>query len=632
MSPRSYVRRSAGLAAVCAIAAVSCSPAAPPPLITAPAVTATAVAEAPPPPELDLSPVAEPADLFGVLRFGAPIQDLLILRDLVPAHTPIGQILAPGPEGLADMTYGSLATEVDTGLPLDFVMLGDGSTFVASVVLRDLELAKVAGAADFDFRPADDGSIAVLPHRKAKHGGLIMSSKLACGIYPGGDPVRHHLVCAADKPALAGAAQYLARTIGATPTGPGIRFDVPATAMANILADRKPAADTMAEQADSATRLAASWTKAFNADVAGMGMELGATGGGVTLSVETRFRSMTSPLSVMALAAPGGPTPAIFWDVPKDADIALAMPGAPADTLRAALGPTFWTELADGFAEETSRDIADATTVEMRKLFLTGGPLVFAHGPAPARKVTIPAPRPPTDPVKRFVEARTAAGGWSLVGVPEPASRWTAGLHELVRLGKGPSKKKSAQVESTMRTHFDATELPVRATEKLPSGALHLLMHETPNPKYVADEKHHPPAEGPMDTHVFVGGTADATWISIARSEPLARAKLLEALAGGASGIRSRADLQPLQVAPVGGLGFTTLRGALALFADAETTDDLLHAATTQAKLSLLPSGAAEPILLRVATRTEGDPNIHVLHVAATFTLAGALDLIQYLQ
>lgn len=632
MSPRSFVRRSAGLAIACALGA-SCSSAPPPPPVASPPVTvaATAAPEADPEPAPDLAPVAEPAGLVGVLRVGNPIRDLVILRDLVPAHLPIGRVLAAGPEGLSSATFGALATEIDSGLPLDIALFGDGSTFVGSVVLRDLDLAKKAGAADFDFRAAADGSIAVVPRRKAKNATIIAQSELACGVYPGGTPLRQHLVCAPDKETLALAAPYLARTVGARPEAPGVRFDVPAAAMTTLLADRQSKAK--ADVDDSAgARLATSWMKAFTSDLGGLSVELAADQKGVSLSSDVTFRSTRSPLSLIALTAPGGPVPAMFWSVPKDADVALALPGAPAITLQKAMPGAFWSELTAAFAEDVEEGIAAATAVELRKLFLTGGPLVFAHGPAPAIVVKpgVPPRKPAADPAKRFVEVRDAFGGWALVGAPEPITRWTAGLHELVRLGNHPGKKSAS--DTTLRTHSTFREVPLRPADKLPAGTLHIVFHETPNAAYVRGAGGHAPLQAPIDTHLFVGGSADLTWMSVAPTEALARAKLQAALAGGEDTLAKRADLEPLRAAPVGGLGFATLKGAIHLFSDAESTDDVLSAATRSLLASQLPSGGADPIFLRVATRSDEATGGANLHVALTFSITAALDVIQYMQ
>lgn len=634
MSPRSIVRRSAGLAVVCAVVAASCTPV-PPPSAATPTIPVAATTAPPPPPEpeLDLSPVPEPDDLFGVLRVGAPVRDLLVLRDLVPAHTSVGQLLALGPEGITDLTFGSLATEIDTGLPLDVAFSGDGSTMVGSVVLRDLELAKKAGAADFDFRDAPDGSIAVVPRRRAKRGGLVAKSNLACTIYPGGEPVRHHLVCGSERDAVAKAGPYLARTQGRVPATPGVRFDVPEPAMATLLGERQSRAEARTEKEDSSgARLATSWTKALSTDVADLGVALSASGTGVLASADLRFRSTRSPLSLVALAAPGGPVPPMFWSVPKDADIAVSLPGASAEALRSGLGPTFWTEIADAMGEDLDRDLADASVAELRKLVLTGGPFVFAHGPPPPPKAGTAGTKPAADPVKRFVELRNAAGGWALVAAPEPVSLWTAGLHELVRLGKNPARRKTHKPYTTLRTRSTTSEIPLRATDNLPKGSLHLVMHEAPNPTYVVGDKGRPPAEAPFDTHIFVGGTAETTWIVVAPSEPLARAKLQQALAGGAEGIGALPEMEPFRATAVGGIGFATMRGIVALVSDHDSTDALTVAAAKQSRLALLPSGGNDRMLLRMATRADGDAGGQNLHLAAAFSLAGALDLIQYLQ
>ncbi|MFO0588264.1 MAG: hypothetical protein U0441_12020 [Polyangiaceae bacterium] len=619
----------------------------PPPKVEAPppkiAVAPTATEE-PAPPALDLSPAPEPEGLIGVIRIGAPYRDLLMLRDLLPAHTSIGKLLAPGPDTLASIVFGSLAPEVDLNANIDMALLRPDK-LVASVAIRDLGALQKAGAADFDFRAQPQGRFAVVPKKRGKHIGFL--GELACALHPGGDPVRYHLVCSPDPNDVAATAPYLARTVTASPMGPGVRLEA-ATSHADEKLAKFLTSPANTSKDTPFERTTEGWLTALAKDYAGSRVELQQSGGSYWLTAELRFRSVTSPLSTIALLAPGGTPPAQLWHVPKDADLALAIPGTTATEIQQRLGATFWSDLRAAAAEDARPEFADGTIAELKKLLFTGGPLVFAHGPG-----TVPPEdaKPNKDAKKAFTKTRETLGGWVLLAGPEPVTRWTDGIRALLKLDAEESKAKKAKKPAAKpdaaepgesdadksnlddptkrRVNSHWSEIALRATDKLPKGALHLLLHQVANPKYVP-KGDSTPLLAPVDTHVFIAGTDATTWALVSPNEALALSRLREALSG-VEGIGARADLTPLRMLPTSAPGFVTLRGLVDLFAEDDAASDQAdHIATLRAVKSL-PAAGTDPIFLSYATNRTGDQGA-TLTLSAQFPPTAAFDVVRFIQ
>jgi len=666
MNPRASVRRSVcGSAAlvIAAVAAASCSPPPPPPATPSVAVAPSAAPPVTSP--LDLGPVEQPESLSGVLRIGSPIRDLVMWRDLLPAHTPMGQLAALGPEGVADLALGSLGRHVDLEAPLDALFLkGQPSHIVVSLVLRDLAEARRSAAADFDIVALDDGSFDVRPRSTAKAAGLIAKMKLSCGIFPGGTPVVHHLICSAKPPGLEAGAPYLARNVARNPAAPGMHYAAPESAFRDAMAEAQQSLDEEADldkdPSDAAgRRLGRQWAAQLGSDFKTAAMDLTATPEGVALGVDVHFRSLRSPFSLAVLGTRSAAVPAVFWTLPADAGLALCLPGAAPDAMRAAIG-TMWTDFAETApTNEIPREAWRKVTDGVSQLLFTGGPLVVAHGTGTPRAVAAPAAAPhktpaasasapATDPAKRFREARTAAAGWVVFAMPEPSSKWTTGVRDIFKIVVARPKKPSVSgakgqpatsptkgpppAPKVRRSTGTDAEVPVRASEKLPAGTLHIVHRETPNPDFQPGPGTSSALEGPYEVHVFVSGTAENTWIAVSENEALARLKLHEAMTGDAGGIGSRADLSPLRTLSPGGIGFGSLAGVVALFSGGDTTGALERSRAKLASVAQLPSAGTTPMFLSLAPRASGDKGGATLRISAALSIAAAIDVIQWIQ
>lgn len=654
------MKHSTGLVVAAAVLATvtGCSPATP-----APDTPAVAVADGPaalPEATPGFEAVPAPAGLEGVLRVGAPIRELAAWRDLLPAHTPFGQLASLGAEAVAVGLLGSLGEQVDLSAPFDLVILEDEeerSPMVASVVLRDLGEARRAAAADFDFVPRQDGGMDVRPRKGAKATGIVATDDLACAVLRGGVPLADHLVCAANGKDLDAAGPYLARTVAGQPARDGLRFELAESVVRRRLSKGETAAGEQdASDAEAAGKLLGERLgQQVLDDFASAALEAGTTPSGVLLGADLHFRSLKSPFTAAFVGSRGQGVPATFWKVPADADLAIHFPGASRDAMRTAVG-SLWTDLGETIPDdEVPRQTWRDAMAKAGSLFLTGGPLLVAHGPpaaqAPVKAASpaaVKAARPAAaDPVKRHREARTAAAGWVLLAVPEPAERWTTGLREIVKIASQPTRPRSgsagrgsagagpsspsAPQKRPRRSHTTIEEVPVRPGEKLAAGALHVVNRNEPDPGYRPGPGEAEPLQAPYDNHVFVAGTPEHTWFCLSENEALARTKLREAMAAGAGGLAGRSELAPLQQASEGAAGFVTLRGLIALASDADTAGELAAAEAERTALAALPYAGLTPMFVSMAPAPAGG-NGATLRVGGALSIAAALDLIRWMQ
>lgn len=636
---RTLIRRFAA-PVICACLA-DCGPEALPPVPPPAAVTATATAVAAPA-EPVLESVPAPEKLAAVLRVGSPIREIAGWRNYLPAHTAFGQLVFLGAEPLAELVFGSLGEHVDVTAPLDVVALSGGEVLVASVVLRDLAEAERAARRDFLFTPRSDGTIDVTPRPGAAGAGLVGKEDLACAVLRGGEPLADHLVCALHREHIDVAGPYLARTVARSPAVDGLRLEIPESTfrigMNALDAMSKDDEDTLSPGEAAGRRTGERLARAFMDDFASAAVQAQASQARVALALDLGFRSRRSPFTVTLLGSRGQGLPPTFWSLPADSDVAMYFPGAPPDAMRAALGK-FWTEMGDALPEdEVPRDVWRKVSAKMSELFLTGGPLLVARGPAPppppSQASKAPAGR---DAAARHRAARLATAGWALFAAPEPVQRWATGLRELVELdGAGRPKvragagRPSTPGKKQRREHSSVAVVKILPSEKLPPGSLHFVEHNAPNKEYIQSSKGEPPLEAAYDRHFFVAGTADHMWLCISENEALARARILEAMGTGA-GIGGRPELEPLRSLPPGGAGFVTLRGLVALGEDADTASDLVEGEARRRALATLPHGGLAPIFLSVLSSDDGDDRAS-LRVGAGLPVAAALDVIRWIQ
>jgi hypothetical protein len=248
----------------------------------------------------------------------------------------------------------------------------------------------------------------------------------------------------------------------------------------------------------------------------------------------------------------------------------------------------------------------EASQAVLGRLFLTGGPWVFASGHRTDKaRVALDAyvDRGVSSEQARSV-ARAALQGWALAEVDEPPAKWIDGVKELIRLdGIRPTTAPTKQGPPDPE-HTTLSLAPVDKAFHLPAETMDLKASVTPARDWVEAQKKSGgkavPAI-PHTTHVFVVPDGNRTWFAIAEDPALAAAKVRVALRGSAAEtIRSRGELDMLRAAPAGAAGFIALDELQMLISGSTSDEDLRKARDALKALESLTAHGDAPVPIRV--------------------------------
>lgn len=621
---KSIFRAESAFASAFLFSIAACSP--PPPAETAPqpkpkqltiAGAVQAVTE-----ELPDSPaanVARPGVVIMTGRLGDPVNDLASLRQFVPAPSGFGKDILENPRGVVRIVFGALGGHIKLDRPIDIALFSPDARLspVFSFQLHDFPRTRQQLYSDFTFTKGADGGLEVTPKPGAAHAGVMAKANLSCGVYTSAIANAHHLICSENANAREMAGRYLAHVASRAPVRPGIHFDVHES-FVQMAANRERARLEKEAGSNSAydkgQRLGGSLVQHAFEDMNFMAMDFSADSGGVHAGFELGFKSARSPLSVGILGSgtSGSATPAEFFRIPSDADMGFYFPGA----ARAAMRPAaeeFWSELsAAAFDSGGVTDLWRQFIPKLSKIFLTGGPSIFAHGPA------MGGPTPGVgmnDTSEAFRLARVSAADWTMIGAFEPLDSWTAAMRNLLQKPTIFNKRSAAELarpneDRKIKTADSTEEVPIVPADGLPPGSMHIAITHVPNPSYRYGST--PPLDGPYAQHFYIGGSKTMTWIVFSDNATLARNKLAEVLKTSAPGLTARKDLTPLQSMPAAGVGFANIASFAAIDASRETLVGLGDERRA-ARFLNSDSGGTDPIIFSfVSTNSNGKSVLRV--------------------
>jgi hypothetical protein len=548
-----------------------------------------------------------PGIVMMTARLGDPVNDLALIRRYISPPDGFAKDLLENPRSVIRTLFGALGGQIKLDKPVDIVAFSPEAQMpaVLSFQLHDFPRTRKQLSSDFTFTKTKDGGLEVAPIPGAAHTGVMAKANVTCSVYSSAITDVYHLVCSEGVDGRALAGPYLAHTASRAPVRPGIRLDVHES-FVGMVAEREGARIEREASSGSAydkgQRLGSRLVKHAFEDMNGMAADFSADSGGVHAAFEIGFKSARSPLTVGILGsgASGVATPKEFFRIPSDADMAFYFPGATKAAMRGAAAP-FWVELASADLSGMAGDLWRQFIPKLTKTFLTGGPCLFAHGPAPAGT---PAPIA-NDNREQYRLMRIATAGWTLVGAFEPVDTWTASVRTLMQNPTIFTKRSATSISSVtddpkIKTIDSTEEVPVVAADGLPSGSMHIVSSHAPNPLYRAAEG--PRLDGPYAQHFFIGGSKGMTWIVISDNEKLAREKLAEVLKDSSPGLSSRRDLAPLRSMPAAGIGFANVH-SMASFDD--NRDTLRGLTLDQRVESMVTSDSAgtEPIFFSLVTK-----------------------------
>lgn len=575
-----------GLAAIGAasIATMACGPAPEP---AAPTTAATAVPPpAPPPPsapELDLSPVPEPADVIGVARWKSPTGSLSAIASC--AGMPPQILDAGAKSGVTEIVRRMLRDAVDTDAfasvvstdaPVDAVAVLDpspkkpGVLAAFSIGLTSLERAKQAAEAKAALVELVPGVWKL--GAKARRGPTCAIAASA-----GATPAR--LVCGDREKDLTALAPYLARTLPTRETlGPDLHAEVrfgPVEAryggmmrqglsqlpvLAQTYGLGEPKFDrALVDAASGIQQELVALTRDFDKLTIDVGLGAGAclTGSG---TLDLRGTSSWLGGTLVEQAGKAGPPPDIFWRAPKDSESVLFSRGG--DPARLTAIRKTLQALAEGALAKAQvgtpadrKAIADLLDVPLAKN--VASVQASGHG-------TPPPPGQKAKPQQVFDGLLDAMIGWSLVGVEDEATAHVKWLKDFVAAYNRAAVQARLKKELGDEAKFLPTVKAVTAPTKLGKGsfAIELAIKDIPLPDSMADGNN----KGKKATvravaHVLLMPDGKRTWFAIGvnRDELVKRLLSVKADAADAATIATRPGLEPLRTAKLTSGGFLTV-------------------------------------------------------------------------
>jgi hypothetical protein len=403
------------------------------------------------------------------------------------------------------------------------------------------------------------------------------------------------------------------------------------------LAEELGAGDSRGPQGD-AVRAGISDMIDFAKDMSVLSLDFQLGDPGATTTATVKLASANSQMAHMMTAHPerNGPAPALFWQLPGDADMAAFARGV--DDADMSKVMSIMMPVLTGVIDEAGIKDADRKAIDdaIAKLASGAGGVyasgVDADGVRKALAGAVAHMGQPDDAAT--LEARHVAAealvGWRVLERDEPAARSIAGLKDLAAAWSKPTvlaalraKHPDAAVPS-----FRSAPLPKGAT--LPAGSVHYVLElpapdslfPIPVPPPPPHTKAKPAAKAAprkgIAFHLIVAPDGQRTWAGIAGDETLAASRMLASMAASGNNLGSRADLASLKSASVGSAGFLTLRGMggmLALFA-MMLGDSPSEIASAYEESLQLPHQALSPIPFSF-TPVTGSPGALV----STFTI-----------
>jgi len=579
----------------CAPEAVS-EPKAPTPL-PAPAAT-------PPEPPLELGAVPAPPELQGDLRFAAPNRDIATLAQLIPGSNSLVEALRDGPGPLLENLIGaSLLAEVDLEQSLDIAI--EGRELVMSLAIRELGSARDRIR---DFAPQPKGRVV-----RFTYTGSARAPLMQCEAWPAAGAARHRLLCSYRPEMIERYGPYLTRTLARTPPKGAVSSSVSTLRMRQAVQDEL----NKASSGDAGEAAGRELFRELTNELDSLATDIRLEKSGVELGVELGLSGSKSLLAA-ALGSTNGTSalPAAFWQLPKSTDIAIYTRGAKLGAFDASAPKLLREMWKDVYSvrRPMTRASMDERVAATRRLFFTGGPLLFAYGhDRDAAQKALGASKEALE--KQPARARAALSGWSALRFDEPIEHWRRGLTELIALFQKTPQWENARDSGASAGGARPTTLRASETyrivaptpgDRLPKDAFRVKLVSKPNPAYQAGPGDPPALERPTETHFWFVPDSGATWLFVSNEEKTALS-IAHTVTGGAAEpkLGARSELRTLLAGEGALLGFVSLAGWVSLALDSETPDQLWAAKTTLDALASVPDGDT-PVLLRGTPRGSG--------------------------
>lgn len=540
-------------------------------------------------PAFDLSPVAEPTDIVGVLRWSNPaatLSSVATCAGLPPALAEAGaQGLSAGV--LSELVSPSIDTnQLAAVLALDapvhlIVALDDSSkrgnpVAAVSLGLTSLERARGALEAGATLTEVKPGMWKIGGKERASSSCFLAASA-------GSTPAR--LLCGDRDRDVTTLGPYLARTLptlapGARDIHGEVRFVPLSTKYGDMAKQQLGGLPILAQSQLSIGQ--PQFDRALTDATAAVQAELEALINdanravvdlqvdnqscvNLTAALELRGQSSWLAKTMADGANRAGPAPALYWRVPKDSHGAFfdhgydpAHYGGILKTLRAMLEG--WLE-----KEKIGKPADRKALADVLSLPINQAPSVSAHGYFDAPPAAAKAGKP--SPNQVFDSMMGGFVGWNLFGIEEAPDTYIKYLKNVVTAYNTPALRKRLP-----ELDIDPKDLPtvktVQAPKELGKTSLAVeiqITNELPSLDADAEPapsgKVKPKPKMTVTLHLFLMGEEKTTWIAFGhdKRELLRRLAMVKAGAPDAETLASRPGLEKLKTGKFVSGGFSTL-------------------------------------------------------------------------
>jgi hypothetical protein len=606
---------------------------------------------------VDLGPVPDPQGLLASGR----IAKLSASFDVVHGWSKLPM---PGAEQVTELlTSEAVGPLVDLDQPVDFAVTITGKfpkvdvLAAVSAAVKEPAKAKASLADRYKLVPGANGALLIQGLGRPTHSDsdeddddkpdhkTVGDPERSCELAPAFGSAPTRLVCAWSPKALTELAPWLTRT--ATRAAPSstadAHVDVRMEPIKGFIASGLQIPRTLIGLLDSMP-----WTTPlqstlddlihFGDDLGGLALDVRLTDPGASATATLKLGKTSSETAKLATAHPerDGPPPAIFWQLPGDADEAIFTRGiddADVASVTSVVQQVIESALRHSGAKDADiKDVVGATA----KLW-SGAPASYASGVDAdglrrALAALVPLAGRPDDATT--LEAKHVAAqailGWHVTEREEPATRAIGALKDLTAAMAKPGiftawrkKNPDRPAPVTIRS------APLPKGVALPAGSVHYVVEAfvagdslPPPPPAPGDKaKKPPPRPKPLALHMLVVPDGQRSWVGWAGDEALCASRVAASLGNSGATLGSRSDLGSIkQNGSVGAAGFLTLRGlaetaAVATLLGGESPSEVVsayedslqlpHQALTPLPFSLTPgagqAGSPGPVVATFA-------------------------------
>jgi hypothetical protein len=623
-----------------------------PPPLQAPAVQgdggrASRAALTPP----NLSAVNDPPGLIVAGRISKLNASLSTIRGWSKVSLPAADEVAALLAGEAMRSLVDLDQPIDFAVSVSGVGLRMRNWIAVSLALKDVERAKASLSERYKLIPTDNGSLLLDDGRAARpnededdgareeddtepgtqHSDRGENEHRPCELAPAYGAATTRLVCAWSAKALSELGPWLTRTATRLAANSDVHVEMRMDPLRGTISAQKRLLGSILAgtlvgdrvEQSAARQLVASVVAdavdfSLDLDRALLDVQLSERAATATLSL--RFMHMTSALARIATAHPerSGPAPAVFWQLPGDADFAAFERGI--DESELARGRELVLHAADeALADEGVKDADRKSILEAAGNLASSAPAAYASGlDVDAAKKALAAEKPLADLVAdaaAFGEAERASAmallGWRVMTWDEPATKWVAALKDLAAALRRPSVSAAFRASGRGIAPPSLNVAPMPKGVALPSSAQHYVLEFYPFQfpvrsaagSGVSKPKPLVPPTKPVDIHLVLVPDGARTWLGVGTIDAVA-SKLAVAMAGAGDKLGGRNNLSPLKASSLGAAGFFTLRG----WPEGAWPVSPIYRGKLLNEVAQLPRAGAVPIAFSVTSNSAASP------------------------